>query len=90
MRAALAASAADPETRLAGFVMGTNDIAKETRAQLLPGRAPMLPWLAQCLLAAHAYGIDILDGVFNDLVGYRGIPARMRSRAARWASTARR
>src|SRR3984957_13692380 len=27
---AIAASAADPETRLAGFVMGTNDIAKET------------------------------------------------------------
>jgi citrate lyase subunit beta/citryl-CoA lyase len=27
----------------------------------------MLPWLADCVLAAHAYGIDILDGVYNDL-----------------------
>ena len=35
----------DAETRLAGFVMGTNDLAKETRARLVPGRAPMLPWL---------------------------------------------
>jgi citrate lyase subunit beta / citryl-CoA lyase len=65
--AALAAEAHDSETRLAGFVMGTNDLAKETRARLVPGRAPMLPWLAQCLLAAHAHGIDILDGVYNDL-----------------------
>jgi citrate lyase subunit beta/citryl-CoA lyase len=64
---ALAAEARDSETRLAGFVMGTNDLAKETRARLLPGRAPMLPWLATCVLAARAYGIDILDGVYNDL-----------------------
>jgi citrate lyase subunit beta / citryl-CoA lyase len=69
---AIAASGADPETRLAGFVMGTNDIAKETRAQLLPGRAPMLAWLAQCVLAAHAFGIDILDGVYNDLADIDG------------------
>jgi citrate lyase subunit beta/citryl-CoA lyase len=63
----LAAEARDSETRLAGFVVGTNDLAKETRAKLVPGRAPMLPWLADCVLAAHAYGIDILDGVYNDL-----------------------
>ncbi len=69
---AIAASASDPETRLAGFVMGTNDIAKETRARLIPGRAPMLPWLMQCLLAAHAFGIDILDGVYNDLSDIEG------------------
>jgi citrate lyase subunit beta / citryl-CoA lyase len=69
---AIAACAADPETRLAGFVMGTNDIAKETRARLLSGRVPMLPWLAQCLLAAHAFGIDILDGVYNDLADIEG------------------
>jgi citrate lyase subunit beta/citryl-CoA lyase len=69
---AIAASATDRETRLAGFVMGTNDIAKETRARLIPGRAPMLPWLAQCVLAAHAFGIDILDGVYNDLSDIEG------------------
>jgi citrate lyase subunit beta / citryl-CoA lyase len=69
---ALAAEARDSETRLAGFVMGTNDLAKETRARLLPGRAPMLPWLATCLLAAHAHGIDILDGVYNNLSDAKG------------------
>jgi citrate lyase subunit beta/citryl-CoA lyase len=72
---ALAAEAHDSETRLAGFVMGTNDLAKETRARLVPGRAPMLSWLARCLLAAHAHNIDILDGVYNDLSDTKGFEA---------------
>jgi citrate lyase subunit beta/citryl-CoA lyase len=63
----IAAAAKDVETRLAGFVLGTNDLAKETRARITPGRAPMLPWLMGCVAAARAYGLDILDGVFNDL-----------------------
>jgi citrate lyase subunit beta / citryl-CoA lyase len=61
----VAAAALDSETRLAGFVMGTNDLAKDTRARLVPGRAPMVPWLMNCVAAARAYGLDILDGVYN-------------------------
>jgi citrate lyase subunit beta / citryl-CoA lyase len=63
----IAAAARDVETRLAAFVMGTNDLAKETRARITPGRAPMLPWLMNCVAAARTYGVDILDGVYNDL-----------------------
>jgi citrate lyase subunit beta/citryl-CoA lyase len=62
----IAAAARDSETRLAGFVLGTNDLAKETRARHVPGRLPMLTWMSSCILAAHAYGIDILDSVYND------------------------
>jgi citrate lyase subunit beta/citryl-CoA lyase len=72
---ALAAEAEDSESRLAGFVIGTNDLAKETRARLVPGRAPMLPWLSACVLAAHAYGIDVLDGVYNDIADTEGFAA---------------
>jgi citrate lyase subunit beta / citryl-CoA lyase len=68
----IAAAALDSETRLSGFVMGTNDLAKDTRARIVPGRAPMLPWLANCVAAARAYGIDILDGVYNDLGNAEG------------------
>ena len=68
----IAATARDSETRLTGFVMGTNDLAKETRARLVPGRAPMLPWLTTCVLAAREYGIDILDGVHNDIADAEG------------------
>jgi citrate lyase subunit beta/citryl-CoA lyase len=52
--------------------MGTNDLAKETRARQVAGRAPMVPWLATCVLAAHAHGIEILDGVYNDLGDAQG------------------
>ncbi len=69
---AIAAAAHDSETRLSGFVMGTNDLAKDTRARIVPGRAPMLPWLMTCVAAARAFGIDILDGVYNDLGNAEG------------------
>lgn len=62
---AIGACGKDPEVRLSCFVMGTNDLAKETRARLVPGRAAMMPWLMTCVAAARAGGIDILDGVFN-------------------------
>jgi len=68
----IAAAARDAETRLTGFVMGTNDLAKETRARLVPGRAPMLPWLMTCVLAAREHGIDVLDGVYNDIANAEG------------------
>ena len=58
----IAAAAKDVETRLAAFVMGTNDLAKDTRAKITPGRGPMLAWLMSCVAAARAFGLDIIDG----------------------------
>jgi len=74
----IAAAARDPAARLAGFVMGTNDLAKDTRARIVPGRAPMLPWLMTCVAAARAWGLDILDGVYNDLGNADGFAAECR------------
>jgi len=74
----IAAVARDAGSRLAGFVMGTNDLAKDTRARLLPGRSPMLPWLMTCIAAARAYGIDIVDGVHNELGNAEGFAAECR------------
>ena len=68
----IAAAAKDSETRLSGFVLGTNDLAKETSAPLVAGRAPMLSWITSCVLAARAYGIAILDGVYNDIGNAQG------------------
>jgi citrate lyase subunit beta / citryl-CoA lyase len=68
----IAGASLDSETRLSGFVMGTNDLAKDTRARLVPGRAPMLPWLMTCVAAARAFGLGILDGVYNDLGNAEG------------------
>ena len=68
----IAAAARDPETRLTAFVMGTNDLAKDTRTRIMPGRAGMLPWLMTCVAAARAYGVEIIDGVYNDLGNAEG------------------
>jgi citrate lyase subunit beta/citryl-CoA lyase len=75
---AIAAEARDSEARLSGFILGTNDLAKDTRARLAPGRTPMLPWLSQSVLAARQYGIDILDGVYNDIGNAQGFAEECR------------
>jgi citrate lyase subunit beta/citryl-CoA lyase len=53
-------------TRLGLWIMGTNDLAKEMRAQLTPCRTPFLPFLSMAVAAARANGIAILDGVCNE------------------------
>ncbi len=58
--------------RLTVLVMGTNDLAKELRAELVPGREPLLHALAGCLLAARAAGRAIVDGVYNDVRDLEG------------------
>jgi citrate lyase subunit beta/citryl-CoA lyase len=53
--------------RLAGFVMGTSDLAKDLRCAHTPLRTPMITSLGLCLLAARAYGLSIVDGVYLNL-----------------------
>jgi len=57
------------------LVLGTNDLAKELHAELVPGRAPLLPHLASALLAAREAGILALDGVYNDVHDLAGFQA---------------
>jgi citrate lyase subunit beta/citryl-CoA lyase len=64
--------------RLAVLVMGTNDLARELRAEHVPGRQPLLAGLGLCLLAARATGRAILDGVFNDIGDAAGFAAECR------------
>ena len=61
--------------RVSALVLGTNDLAKELRAALVPGRAPLLPHLATALLAAREAGIIVLDGVYNDVKDLDGFTA---------------
>ena len=53
-------------TRLAGFVLGTNDLAKEMQARPGPGRTPFLAILTMAVAAARAHGLIVLDGVCNE------------------------
>ena len=69
--------------------MGTNDLVKETRADLSANRRPALYWLSATVTAARAYGLDVLDGVYNNFKDADGFSASACT-AARSASTARR
>jgi (3S)-malyl-CoA thioesterase len=65
--------AAHPQ--LTGFVMGTNDLAKELQTRFRPDRLPMMAGLGLCLLAAKAEGIVIVDGVYNAFKDAEGLKA---------------
>jgi citrate lyase subunit beta/citryl-CoA lyase len=60
------------------LVMGTNDLVKELRASMVPGRAPLLSHLATALLGAREAGKAILDGVYNDVKDLDGFLAECR------------
>jgi citrate lyase subunit beta/citryl-CoA lyase len=38
----------------------------------------MVPWLMNCVAAARAYGLDILDGVYNDIDNVEGFAQECR------------
>ena len=76
--AGIAATAAGEGAPLTCFVLGTNDLAKDLRLQVTASRFSLLPCLSQAVIAARAYGIDVLDGVFNALRDTEGFAAECR------------
>jgi citrate lyase subunit beta/citryl-CoA lyase len=69
-----AADVATSSARLAGFLMGTADLAKELHCAHPGDRAPMLYALQHCILVARAYGLLVLDGIhfeLDDEAGFR-------------------
>ena len=60
---------------MAGFVMGTNDLAKELQTRFRPDRLPLMTSLGLCLLAAKAEGLIIVDGVYNAFKDNDGLAA---------------
>ena len=63
------------DERLKCFVVGLNDLRKATGVLPQPGRAYLVPWLMQIVLAGRAYGIDVIDSVFNDFKDMAGFEA---------------
>ncbi len=62
--------------RLTLLMMGTSDLAKEMRVPHTADRIGFVSALSQCVLAARAQGLDVLDGVhlsLDDEVGFRAI-----------------
>ncbi len=71
---AIAATRQD-HAALQGFVIGTNDLAKDTDIQPDAGRTCLVPWLMQIVLAAKVHDLDVIDGVYNDIADHEGFRA---------------
>ncbi len=71
-------AAAARATRLACFVLGLNDLAKETRARPGANRAPFFAALSLAVTAARAESLTAIDGVYNDIADTAGFEAECR------------
>lgn len=60
---------------MAGFVLGTNDLAKELGTRHRADRAPLQTALQQALIAARGAGIVAIDGVYNAFKDAEGLAA---------------
>jgi citrate lyase subunit beta/citryl-CoA lyase len=58
--------------KLACLVMGTNDLIKEFRGVHIQDRQNLSAALSLCVIAARAYGLAIIDGVYNDIANADG------------------
>lgn len=65
--AQIAACARADDPRLEALMLGTNDLSLTTGVPLVAGRAAYEPWLMQCVAAARAYGLFLVDGVYTAL-----------------------
>lgn len=69
----IAMAGIEREHRLTCLVMGTNDLIKESHARAYEDRFAVVPWLSMTIVAARAYGLDVLDGVYNDFRDLDGL-----------------
>ncbi|MCO5146677.1 MAG: CoA ester lyase [Aquamicrobium sp.] len=60
------------------LVAGVNDLAKETSLPLPEGRPTIQHWLSAIVIHARAFGMDALDGVYNDFRDEAGFAAECR------------
>ena len=60
------------------LVAGVNDLAKETNLPMPAGRPTIQRWLSSIVIHARAFGMDALDGVYNDFRDEAGFIAECR------------
>jgi citrate lyase subunit beta/citryl-CoA lyase len=73
-RGVLAANAiAGAHPRIAGLVVGHNDLAKDLKARIKPGREAIIASLSMTVLAARAHRLTALDSVYMDIIDDSGL-----------------
>jgi len=76
------ASIAGAGGRLACLVMGTNDLIKDMRGVHMPSRENLAAALGLSVAAARAFGVSIIDGVYNDISDQQGFRENCRQARA--------
>lgn len=74
----LAGAVRSGAARLDCLVLGTNDLVKETRAEMTADRVAALYWLSSAVTAARAFSLDVLDGVYNNFKDADGLQRECR------------
>ncbi len=74
----IAGGARHAGSRLTCLVLGTNDLVKETRSELDADRTAALYWLSASVTAARAFGLTVLDGVYNNFKDLGGLEREAR------------
>ena len=69
-------------TQLKGFVMGSNDLIKDFRADPMPGRENLAACYTMTIAAARAYDLLVFDGVYNDIANADGFAAEAKQAKA--------
>ena len=62
-----------PDCRLSAMALGNNDILKATRGSAQPDRLPLMFAIQSIIYAARAYGLAVLDGVYNNFKDLDGL-----------------
>lgn len=62
----MSAKSAQIAPSLQAFVIGANDLAKDSGVPQVEGRWNMLPWFSEVVLAASAAGLGVMDSVSNN------------------------
>ncbi len=77
-----ALGAASRKHRVEAWVIGSNDLAKEMRCPLTATREALVTALSLSVMAARAHGLEILDGVFNEIADAEGLVGQCAQAAA--------
>jgi citrate lyase subunit beta/citryl-CoA lyase len=62
-------------SRLQALVAGTNDLTADLRLSPEYGRGVLTPHLSHCVLSARSFGLNVFDGVYNNIKDLKGFRA---------------
>lgn len=72
VHAAAIAASKENCVRLDTFCIGNNDLTRAANMKVTSERTLLMPWLMQLVVAAKAFDLNILDGVYNDFADLEG------------------